>query len=660
MAHPDPLPRLKEALAHHHAGRLEQAARLYADVRRIAPRNFDAWHLGGVAAHHLGRQDEAGTLLARALQLSPESAPAWRHLGLVQLAKKDFSQAEASLRRSLARDAKSAESWQVLSIAQHNRGCMTEALHAAEQAARLRPDAAALGERVAALTADLHGFRAALPLLEAATKRWPDHAPAWKNLGVALASLHEPLPALAALDRALTLDPAFTAARLGRAMALLEAFRISEAITDYDAVLAREPAHPEAGSARLFALNYRDDVTPEILWEAHQTYGRVHGAVAPRTLPPITHSGPLRVAFLSPDLRRHAVASFLEPLLVRCPSDQFEVWLYHDHAIVDDVSGRLKTLGARWRNFAGQPNAVVEAAILADAPDVIIELAGHTGSNRLPVLARRVAPVQINYLGYPNTTGLAAMDFRFTDDQADPAGAADARHSEQLVRFAPCAWVYQPPADAPEPPAGEARAFTFGSFNNPAKLSARNLRVWADVLRAVPGSRLLLKGHGLDAPRTREDFAARFAEAGGDSAQLDMLDRVPSARAHLELYGRVDVALDPFPYHGTTTTCEALWMGRPVVTLAGEDHRSRVGVSLLTAAGHPEWIARDEADYVGIAARLAVDPVRLSEISRGLRDDLSRGPLLDHAGQAARFWRAVQACAEHAGAVAAEAQTIHA
>ncbi len=638
MANIDPLPRLKEALAHHQAGRLEQAARLYADVRRLAPRNFDAWHLGGVAAHHLGRQDEAGASLARALQLSPESPPAWRHLGLVQLARREFTQAEQSLRRSLARDALSGESWEALSIAQHHQGRLADALHSAGQAARLRPDAAGLGERVAALTADLHGYRAALPLLDAAVKRWPAHAPAWKNLGVALAALHEPLPALAALDRALALNPEFTAARLGRAMALQEAFRLPEAIADYEAVLAREPAHPEARSARLYALNNLDDITPAALWEAHRDYGRVHGAPAPRALPPVAHAGPLRVAILSPDLRRHAVASFLEPLLAFCPRAQVEVWLYHDHAVVDEVSARLLALGTRWKNFAGQPHAAVEAAILADAPDVLIELSGHTGGNRLPVLARRVAPVQITYLGYPNTTGLAAVDYRFTDAIADPEGAADARHAEKLVRFSPCAWAWQPPEDSPEPSLAEGRAFTFGSFNNPAKLSARTLRLWAGVLRAVPGSRLLLKGHGLDAPVMREALAARFAGVGGEPSALDMLDRVPSARAHLELYARVDAALDPFPYHGTTTTCEALWMGCPVVTLAGDDHRSRVGVSLLTACGHPEWIAADEDEYVRIAAGLA------SAVPAPRRRLLAGAPA-DHAAQAGRFWSAVRVCA---------------
>jgi len=285
MSKTDPLPRLKEALAHHQAGRLEQALRLYADVRRLAPRNFDAWNLAGVAAHRLGRQEEAAALLAQALKLLPESPLAWRHLALVQLALNKFAQAETCLRRSLSRDAKSVESWEALSITYHQMGRLPEALEAAVQAARLRPDLVSLDDRVASLTADLHGYRAALPLLEAMTKRWPEHAPAWKNLGIAQASLHEPWLALDALDRALAINPELTMARLGRAMAWLEAFRLPEAIADYDAVLAREPANSEAGSARLFALNYRDDVTPDALWDTHREYGRVHGSVAPRVLP---------------------------------------------------------------------------------------------------------------------------------------------------------------------------------------------------------------------------------------------------------------------------------------------------------------------------------------------------------------------------------------
>nr|MCU0792584.1 glycosyltransferase [Opitutaceae bacterium] len=192
-------------------------------------------------------------------------------------------------------------------------------------------------------------------------------------------------------------------------------------------------------------------------------------------------------------------------------------------------------------------------------------------------------------------------------------------------------------------------AVTFGSFNTPAKLSDTTLRLWADVLRAVPRARLLLKGHGFDDPRTGAAWLDRLAALGCDPARVELVGRVSSPRDHLALYARVDVALDPFPYHGTTTTCEALWMGRPVVVLAGAEHRSRVGVSLLHAAGHPEWIAYQPEDYIRIAAGLAADPALRRALAAGLRADLARGPLLDHAGRARDFAAALRAC--HARAV---------
>ncbi len=655
MRQPNPKLQLQQAVTHHQAGRFEPAYRLYAQVRRTVPSAFDAWHLGGLAAHQLGRHAEAATLLARALKLMPGSALCAMRLGAAQLALGELEPAESSLRRALELDPAMVEAWEHLSLVQHRRGVLGAALDAATTAAHLRPEQAALHERVGALTAERHGFAAALPLLQTTAQRFPAHAAAWKNLGIALATLHQPEEALLALDRALTLEPGLLAAQLGRGLALQEACRLPEAVAAYEAVLARDPANAEAGSARLLCLNYTEEVSAADLKAAHDAFGRAHdqpgraGRVSDRTAP-----RPLRVAFLSPDLRRHAVAAFLEPLLAHLDRAEFEVWLYHDHPVMDEVSARLQTHAARWHHLAGLPPAVVEAAIRRDAPDVLVDLAGHTGINRLPLFARRLAPLQITYLGYPNTTGLAAMDCRLTDALADPEGLTDPFYSERLVRFAPTAWCYQPPADAPpvSPPpclAESSTGVTFGSFNNPAKLSPGTLRRWAAILAAVPGSRLLLKGHGLDTAGRRSELLTRCAAQSLDPARIDLIGRTPGTSAHLELYRRIDVALDPYPYHGTTTTCEALWMGRPVVTLAGREHRSRVGVSLLTAAGHPEWIAETENDYIGIATALAGDRIRLGVLSAGLRDGLRAGPLLDHAGQARRFGEALRTCWAAAG-----------
>lgn len=352
------------------------------------------------------------------------------------------------------------------------------------------------------------------------------------------------------------------------------------------------------------------------------------------------------MAILSPDFREHSCAYFIEPILRHLDRERFELYLYHDHFREDAVSARLRGFAAVWRNFVGQSGDAVEMAIRADAPDILIDLAGHTGmTNRIPLFARRLAPVQITYLGYPNTTGLPAMDYRFTDTIADPLEDADRFATERLVRFAPTGWTYAPPADAPAVSAGPCLTrghITFGCFNTPAKITDSIVALWSRVLIAVPGSRLRLKGAGFSAPAQRALYAARFALHGVAAEQLEFVERTATNAAHLACYHDIDIALDTAPYNGTTTTCEALWMGVPVVSLVGEQHMARVGASLLAAAGHADWAVVSADAYVRCAVELAGDSARLAAIRTGLRGDLLRGPLLDHAGQAELFGAALR------------------
>jgi predicted O-linked N-acetylglucosamine transferase (SPINDLY family) len=603
---------LEEALAEHRAGRLPAAEKKYAQVRSAAPGSFDAFHLSGFLALQEKRLADALGLLQRARQLNPRSA-----LCALRLAH-----------------------------ALKTLGRLAEALEAAGQAAALDPTLADAHFCLGELTAARQGFAAAVPHLRRVTELQPQAVDGWANLGVALAQSADEPAALACFDRALALDPANAQALTGRALALQAEQRGAEALADYARVLARDPARHEARSARLLALHYSDDVSREELFREHLAFG----AAAETAPEPSWSNVPdparrLRVALLSPDLRAHPIAYFLEPLLAHLDREAFEIFLYHDHVVVDDASRRLRGQADQWRNFAGQPAGRVEAAIRADAPDILVDLAGHTGFNRLPLFARRLAPVQVTYLGYPDTTGLQAMDYRLVDAITDPVGEADARATETLVRFAPVGWAYAPPADAPAVaplPAAGGGPVTFGCFNNFAKVSDATLRGWAGALAAVPGSRLLLKDRSLTRPALPERVRARLAELGVSGERIELLGRTGGLAAHLAHYARMDIALDAFPYHGTTTTCEALWMGRPVVTLRGDRHSSRVGASLLTAVGHPEWIARDWTDYARIAAGLAADLPALEKISSGLRADLGRSPLLDHAAQAARFGAALR------------------
>ena len=657
---------LQDALAHHRAGRLAEADVLYAQVLKAAPLNFDAVQLAGVVALQQGRHPTALTLLTRALKLKPRSDVCLMRLGITLNALGRFAEAEQRLRASLALTPSLGETWYHLAGALRGLGRATDAIAAYEQALQLKPDYPEAHDHLGALLADTRSYAAAEPHFRRAVALQPSLASAWSNLGVCLTNLGRISDALTCFDRALSLEPGMAHAHAGRGLALEHCYRLQEAADDYGRAVAENPAQFDAASSRLLVLHYLPEVSREQLFAEHVAFGRAAASTAAAKSPPLAprarpDGAPLRVAILSPDLRAHSVAYFLEPLLAHLDRREFEIYLYHDHAKVDAMSERLRAHAAQWRHVAGMLNDMLADTLRADAPDILLDLAGHTGFNRLPLLARRLAPVQATYLGYPDTTGLATMAWRLTDALADPPGEADRFHTEKLVRFASTAWPYSPPAVAPEPapsPSAGGAPVTFGCFNNFAKINDALFAVWSRLLAAVPGSRLLLKGHGLGNAVLQADLGRRLAAAGIAPGQVETLERTKTLAEHLAAYARVDIALDTFPYHGTATTCEALWMGVPVVTLAGDRHAARVGASLLTAAGHPEWIASDWDGYVARAVALARDPQKLAAGRTGLREEMRRSPLLDHAGQAARFGAALRAMwAERRGVSVSPAQT---
>jgi predicted O-linked N-acetylglucosamine transferase (SPINDLY family) len=606
---------LQQAVALHREGGLDAAEKIYRQIRAAVPKNFDALHLSGLLAYQQGRAEDAVALLTKAHQLDRKSVQCEMRLAIALIACTRSAEAEKHLRHVLERSPDYVEGWDNLAYCLKTQDRLV--------------DAVACHRKVVALK--------------------PDFANGWYNFGLTLGLLGYPDESIPCHERALSIDPEFHAARLGRAQALQQSNRIVEAVDAYGELIAANPTQLEIRSCRLFALHNLDGITREQLFAEHVAFGRAIPDTPAITLPNSPDAARrLRIAILSPDLREHSCAYFLEPLLRHLDREQFEVFLYHDHFRVDAVSTRLQALAATWRNFVGQPNTAVERAIRSDAPDILIDLAGHTGlSNRLPLFARRLAPVQISYLGYPNTTGLDAMDYRLTDAFADPVGEADPFATEKLLRFAPTAWCYSAPVDAPLPnaiPRAPDAPVTFGCFNSFGKVTDAMLGTWARLLAEVPQARLLLKGAGFEEPAAQAKLRERLSRCGLPPERVEFLGRTPGTAQHLACYHQVDIALDTFPYHGTTTTCEALWMGVPVVSIAGDRHVSRVGVSLLNAAGHSEWIARDADEYVRIASALVSDRVRLQKISAGLRDELRASALLDHAGQSARFAETLRDC----------------
>lgn len=666
---------LDAAIACFSAGRPAEARGHCERVLYLQPKNADALHLLGVMLCSGGDSEKGLKLIRRAIAFQPRYPAALNNLGNILKDLGRFDEALASYDRALAIDPTLADVFFNCGNALGAMGRSADAVARFDRALALRPDyAEALANRGNAL-GDLGRLEAALESFDGALAVRPDFAVAHYNRGNTLAALGRGPEALAAYDRALALEPSYVDALNNRGVALQQARRYSDALASYEGALAVRPgdadtltnlgnlrheqgrvaaaveAYAEAARQRpdlpvpasnlLMALNYTHDRTLAEMLAAHRDWARRFAVPPPKPFGP-RRPGRLRVGYVSSDLRTHSVAYFLEPLLAHHDRDRVEIFCYSNTRHGDATTERLRALSDHWILIAPLDDRAVAERIRADGIDLLVDLGGHTGHSRLAVFAHRAAPAQMTWLGYPNTTGLATMDYRLTDAIADPPGQADAFHTERLVRLDGGFLCYRPPSGAPAvmPPPCRVQGFvTFGSFNHPAKLSDDTVRLWADLLARVPDSRLLLKYKIFEDAATRQFHQDRFAAAGLAPDRLELVGHIDAAEGHLAAYGRVDIALDPLPYNGTTTTCEALWMGVPVVALAGTRHAGRVGASLLHRVGLGALVADDPAGYVAAAVALAADPDRLAGLRSGMRGRLAASPLLDGAG----FARAVEA-----------------
>jgi predicted O-linked N-acetylglucosamine transferase (SPINDLY family) len=375
----------------------------------------------------------------------------------------------------------------------------------------------------------------------------------------------------------------------------------------YARALELAPGAPRLGSAALVTMNYDPGLSRDRVLRAHREWGERHRGRTRAWIGRLDRSAdrPLHVGYVSTDFRRHAVASFALPLIEAHSASSVRVTCYAS-CREDDVSARFRALPVRFQNILGVPDREVARLIADDAIDVLVDLNGHMGEHRLGVFGAAPAPIQVTYLGYPNTTGLRAIDYRLTDVRAEPVDA-DAYHTERLVRLERCAWAFRPLVEAPKPRRAGGRGLVFGSFSNLFKLSNELLDMWAEILRAMPDAMLLIKARGLVWEPARERILRRFGDRGVAAARITLAPPTLSVEEHLATYGSVDVALDSAPYCGTTTTCDALFMGVPVVTLAGDRHAALVGKSLLGAVGLERLVAKTPAEYVAIALDLAGD-----------------------------------------------------
>ncbi len=605
-----------------------------------------------VALRRAGQFEASRQRFEQALAQDPHHPGALTSYAMLLLETGDAERAVRLGRRAVLADPRRMSAHHVLGRALCSTGRLSDGIAALRHAVALRADAFdvhfSLGKALLE-TRDMAGAEHHLLL---ASSLAPDVAAIHVALGNLRRAQQRPGHAIASYRRAIECDPRMPQAHGNLGNVLSEIGDADGASAALRKAIALAPSRPATWSNWLLALNRSDRVSAAELAAEHRNCGAYFAArippLAPVRVRPLMGRR-LAIGYVSSDFVNHAVSVFFEPLLAQHDRSRFEIHCFHNARAVDDMTGRIRALAEHFVGIPDMSDAEVAQHIRAMGIDILVDLNGHTGHNRLPLFFLKPAPVQVTWLGYLGTTGVPTMDYRLTDANLDPPGRSELLHTETLWRLPDPAWCYQPYGFAPDvapSPAQERGHVTFACLNSPAKVSATVVGLWARILAALPSARLLL----ITSPFAERVAAIdrRFAREGITPGRVEHLPQ-QSTRDYLALYNRADVALDTWPYAGGTTTCDALWMGVPVVTLDGDRPVSRTGASMLNSVGLRELVAHEPDGYVETALQLANDLPRLAALRATLRERMRASPLTD----APRFARAIEAAfvamAERAG-----------
>jgi protein O-GlcNAc transferase len=652
------------------AGQIDRAIERYQDAVEIAPDFAEARSNLGNALTAKGRLDGAIAHCSRALALRPEYPAAHFNLGNALREKGLVEEAIACYRRAVALRPDYAEAHGNLGVALGMQGMMEEALACHRRALALRPespegycklavalieagkvdDAVEYAKRAIAIDANFaEAYNSlgqalvekdrvdeAMAVYRRALALNPGLVEAHNNLGLVLMHKLQSDRAIECFNRALALKPTYADAHNNLGNALLDTGRASEAIASYRKAVEFKPDFHQAHSNLVATLYFDPSYGPEAILEEHRRWARVHATKIVKEIKPAANDrNPdrrLRIGYASPNFRKHVVGLFLQRLFEKHDHERFDIVCFSDArpAKEDEVTARLKGWADEWHSTAGMSDQAMADLIREKHIDILVDLNLHMASERMLVFARKPAPVQVTYLAYAGTSGLPTMDYRFTDPFLDPPGESDLWYSEKSVRLRSY-WCYRPwdqQVEVGELPARKAGYVTFGCLNNTAKVSEAALELWGEVMRAVPESKLIVSAF---AGSPRERIVQTMGAAGIDNARLEFVGWMDVGK-YLQTYNRIDIGLDPIPYNGGTTTCDAFWMGVPIVTLAGKVAVGRAGVTLLNQIGLPELIAKSAEEYVKIAADLSGDLDRLQNIRSEMRQRMEGSPLCDAEG----------------------------
>ena len=606
----------------------------YRDSLRHRPNDVDTYNNLGNALKDLGELNEAAECYQKAIRIKPDTALANFNLGSLYHQQKQLTDAETCYRNVLRHHPEHIEALLNLGTTLKDQGKLDEAMTAYRQVLEIRPEFVSAYVNLANVCLAVGNSEEAVKIYQRGLAIEPDHLDALNNLGGAYRSIGRASESVSVYERALLAHPrsAKLHNNLGNAHASLGS--PESALESYRRALGLDPEYAAAHSNMLLTSHYLPEITQERLAQQHAEWEATHARkLRSKWKPFLNDRDPtrrLRLGFVSSDLARHPVGSFFVLFIESLEFEQFETVCYSGRIVKDELTSRIEAASDIWRDVHHLSNDELAQSIRADSVDILFDLGGHTAGDRLLAFARKPAPIQIAWIGYPSTTGLAAMDYLIADRVQVPEEHEDF-YAEEVVRLPAAHFCYDPPQGAPDvsPLPSLANGYvTFASFNNPLKLTDRVVEVWSEILERVPTAKLILKYRGLDEPEVRQRFLERFGKCGTAAERLELLGWTPYAQMMQE-YDQVDVALDPFPFSGGATSCEALWMGVPVITCAGNTFASRQTLSYLSHIGVTETAADSLDEYIELAVALAGDFGRLGEMRAGLRETMAASPLCD-------------------------------
>ncbi len=615
--------------------RFSEAIDQFEQAVRLRPDSADAHFNLGNAHKAACNWPSAAECYARALRLRPNFAEAACNLGNALRIQGDAPGAKAAYLEVLRCKPEHVDALVGYGAVLQSEGKSDEAIEYYDRALRAKPDSALAHFYRGSVLMSRRLREDAVAAFTEALRLRPNYPEACANLAIVYNDAGQPDTALEYCRRGLDLGSNIGSLYGNMAIALHAQGRGREAIDCYRKSLALRPGNPAEHSNLLYALNLMPEYDPPALLAEHLEWARRHAE--PLTAQAARHDNDrapqrrLRVGYVSPHFHEHAVNYFVEPILTSHNHDEFEIFCYSSVMLPDAVTERLKAAADHWHDVKVKTDAQVAQMVRDDRIDILVDLSGHMGWTRLLVFARKPAPVQVTYIGYQNTTGMSAMDYRLTDDHADPPGVTDPFYTEQLVRLPRAFFCYKAGATPPTtpPPALENGYVTFGSFNNFAKVMPEVIETWLKILSRVPRSRLMVLAYrGGYLERHIHELAA---QRGIDPDRIELFDK-RWRQEYLQLVAQADIGLDPFPFNGHTTTCDSIWMGVPVVMLEGQTYASRFGGSVLANVGLAHLIARSVEDYIDLAVDLAGDIDRLSQLRGELRPRMAASPLADFAG----------------------------